>query len=167
MGARRSLTLAAFALAGLAAGCTGVDPTLGTASGAPPPAATASPAPSLNGTVVALAPATGVSPGAAAALAEGFGAEAAASGLRIAAPGDPTALYLLKGYFSAVPEASDTTVVFVFDVLDAAGSRVHRIQGTEKSPGAGGWETVSADTMRRIAGRAVSELSGWASARPG
>lgn len=174
----RPLLLIAMTAIGLAGGCTGVDPTLGLASvSAPrvttPPAVVASPAatspgPASSGPItVAFAPVTGIDPGASNALADGLSASAAENGVALSPAGDTSARYTLKGYLSAIAEAQDTTVVYVFDVLDNGGTRLHRIQGTENSPGNGGWSTVRPETMKRIAARTLGELSTWAAGHSG
>lgn len=177
----RPLLLIAMSAIGLAGGCTGVDPTLGLAgvsapriaAPSPPPAVVASPAANSPGPAssrpitVAFAPVTGIDPGASNALADGLSASAAENGIALSPSGDASARYTLKGYLSAVAEAQGTTVVYVFDVLDGAGSRLHRIQGTENSPGNGGWSTVRPETMKRIAARTLAELSTWAAGHSG
>ncbi len=172
--------MAIFAV-GLASGCTGVDPTLGIASvttprvaapSAPlavvaPPAAVAPGSAASAPTTVAFAPVTGIDPGASSALADGLSASAAENGITLSPAGDASARYTLKGYLSAVAETQATTVVYVFDVLDGDGTRLHRIQGTETSPGNGGWSTVRPETMKRIAARTLAELSTWAAGHSG
>lgn len=169
------------------AACTGVDPTLGIAPVANVPATStpaaalpdlasapvvAAPAPAANaasGMVVAFAPITGIAAAQAGELTGGLAGAAPAEGLVLAAPGDPAARFLVKGYLSAVPETAETTVIYVFDVLDAAGNRLHRIQGSEKVPGASadGWGVVPGATMRRIAARTMDELAAWSDRRRG
>ena len=46
----------------------------------------------------------------------------------------PAATHVLKGYFSAMTEGKETTVIYVWDVYDPAGNRLHRIQGQQKAP---------------------------------
>ncbi len=91
------------------------------------------------------------------------------SGIAIARSGEPGTTHLLKGYLSAITEGRDTTVIYVWDVLDPAGNRLHRIQGQQKvSGGAGsGWAAVSPDAMRAVADTTASQLAVWLSARAG
>lgn len=91
------------------------------------------------------------------------------SGIAIARSGEPGTTHLLKGYLSAITEGRDTTVIYVWDVLDPAGNRLHRIQGQRKvSGGTGtGWTAVSPDAMRAVADTTASELAAWLSARAG
>ncbi|CAG1015163.1 MAG: hypothetical protein F9K19_24650 [Rhizobiaceae bacterium] len=91
------------------------------------------------------------------------------SGIAIARSGEPGTTHLLKGYLSAITEGRDTTVIYVWDVLDPAGNRLHRIQGQQKvSGGSGtGWAAVSPNAMRAVADATASELAAWLSARAG
>ena len=41
----------------------------------------------------------------------------------------------LKGYFSAFNDGKQTTLIYVWDVLDPPDQRIHRIQGQESVPG--------------------------------
>jgi hypothetical protein len=75
--------------------------------------------------------------------------------------------HVLKGYFSLLNEANQLKVVYVFDVLDGAGNRLHRIQGQEASPAASAaasWESVPASVMEAIADRTINEFAIWRSA---
>jgi hypothetical protein len=91
------------------------------------------------------------------------------SGISIARSGEAGTTHLLKGYLSAMTEGRDTTVIYVWDVLDPAGNRLHRIQGQQKvSGGAGsGWAAVSPDAMRAVADTTASQLAEWLSAGAG
>lgn len=91
------------------------------------------------------------------------------SGITIARSGEPGTTHLLKGYLSAITEGSDTTVIYVWDVLDTTGNRLHRIQGQQKiSGGSGsGWTAVSPEAMRAIADATAAELAAWLAARAG
>lgn len=115
---------------------------------------------------VQFAPITGATSEAAAPLSERLAARARERGIGLAGNGAlPT--HILKGYFSEIPDGEATTVVYVWDVLDPAGNRLHRIQGTAKADGAGGWSAVSAKTMQAIADRTIDELAQWLSMRTG
>ncbi|KAI1692705.1 hypothetical protein Ddc_23410 [Ditylenchus destructor] len=72
----------------------------------------------------------------------------------------------MKGYFSVLSEDNQTTVLYVWDVLDASGNRLHRIQGQEKVQGAAAdsWSVVQPATMQAIADRTMQEYSTWLAA---
>jgi len=86
---------------------------------------------------------------------------AAERGIVVAGRDDPSATLVVKGYFSTLQEAGGVTLVYVWDVFDRAGTRVHRIQGKTNSLGAAGNEIA----MRKIADSTIDQLSGWLAAR--
>lgn len=129
---------------------------------APPPAASRV---SLAQARVELAPIVGSTVQAVAPLSARLASRARASGYRLAAMNDPAATEVLKGYFSAFSDGGQTTIVYVWDVLDPAGNRLHRIQGQERSPGASSradaWSAVTPETMQTIADRTIDELTAY------
>lgn len=92
--------------------------------------------------------------------------DAKAKGIELAGNNDTGAAYVMKGYFSVLSEDNQTTVLYVWDVLDASGNRLHRIQGQEKVPGAAAdsWSVVPASAMQAIADRTMQEYSTWLAA---
>ncbi len=92
--------------------------------------------------------------------------DAKANGIELAGNNDTGAAYVMKGYFSVLSEDNQTTVLYVWDVLDASGNRLHRIQGQEKVPGAAAdsWSVVPASAMQAIADRTMQEYSTWLAA---
>jgi hypothetical protein len=76
------------------------------------------------------------------------------------------ATHLLRGYFSTFTEGRDTTIIYVWDVVDQAGNRLHRIQGQQTAAGSGaqGWASVTPQTMEAIADRTIDEMAAWLSA---
>ncbi|KFB09494.1 Lipoprotein [Nitratireductor basaltis] len=131
----------------------------------PPPQATQQAA-LPSGSSVQFAPVIGATPQALAALSRGLTSRAAARGLNIAQGSAP---YLMKGYFSAMADGSSTSVIYVWDVMDGSGNRLHRIQGQEKSAGSSGdgWSSVGDATMEAIAAKTIDELASWISRRRG
>jgi hypothetical protein len=112
---------------------------------------------------VQLAPIVGSTVEAVTPLSARLAQRAGEHGMRITASNDPTTTHVLKGYFSAFSEGRDTTVIYVWDLLDKAGNRLHRIQGQERTParGANAWASVPAGTMERIADRTIADLAGF------
>lgn len=141
-----------------------------TAPAAPPPAAAAAtpppaPAPTAAAPREALrfhiAPVVGVTGDNAATLSARLSQSAGRRGLALASSGGE-ASHVLRGYFSTVDEEDGTVVIYVWDVLDASGTRVHRIQGRELSTGEGGGSrAVSATALEAIADRTMGDLAGW------
>jgi hypothetical protein len=115
---------------------------------------------------IQVAPVTGSTPEAVAPLTQRLAARAQERGIALAGHGSlPT--HILRGYLSQISDANSTTVIYVWDVVDPAGARLHRIQGTAKVKGAGGWSAVSAKTMRAIAERTIDDFASWLSAGAG
>lgn len=128
-----------------------------------PPAAAAS-----TGTIRFLpiigAPVQAVTP-----LSRQLGAAARAGGLTIRSTSDEGAEHVLKGYLSAYADGGRINVVYVWDVLDGDGVRLHRIQGQESAPGGGAdpWAAVPAATMETIGAKTISAYREWRAAHPG
>ena len=139
-----------------------------TTSGAPATAATpVTPAQSaavLSKTRLQIAPIVGASVEAATPLTAELQTRARQRGITLAGSSDQTATHVLKGYFSAISEGKDTTVIYVWDVYDPAGNRLHRINGQMKAPsvnGADSWKAVSPATMQAIADQTIDQFAAW------
>ena len=102
-------------------------------------------------------------------LSKRLGAEARSNGLTIRSASDSSTKYILKGYFSAMNDNGQTTVVYVWDVLDSSGARMHRIQGQETVSGnaADPWAAVPARTMEGIASKTIRQYLDWRGSAPG
>ena len=146
------------------------------AAPAPPQAGTTAllpgPAGSVSGSTLRMefAPVVGATLAAATPLSRRLSQLAAERGIEIvsgaAAPRD----YLVKGYLSAIADGDATIVIFVWDVVDATGTRLHRIQGQERvaaRAGADPWLSVPNATMEQIAARTITEIQTWSSTRNG
>ncbi len=83
--------------------------------------------------------------------------------LKLARPTDPPATYRVKGHLTAIGSDQGTTVTYVFDVYDAAGTRVYRFIGSEPSGATDGdpWSGVNNATLGIIAERTVETLKAW------
>jgi hypothetical protein len=96
-------------------------------------------------------------------------------GITLAGSADQTATHVLKGYFSTMSEGTDTTVIYVWDVYDPAGNRLHRINGQQKAPsvksgdsgGGDSWKGVSPATMRAIADQTIDQFAAWLGGKAG
>lgn len=102
-------------------------------------------------------------------LSKQLGAEARAHGLTIKGSGDASSEHILKGYFSTLKDGDKTTVVYVWDVLDGSGNRLHRIQGQDSVPGGGAdlWSGVPAATMQGIATKTINAYLEWRQSQAG
>jgi hypothetical protein len=99
-------------------------------------------------------------------LSQRLAADAKAKGVTLAAASEAGQAYVMKGYFSALAEGGQTTVIYVWDILDPAGNRMHRIQGQEKVAGSApdNWSAVTPAAMEAIADRTMQEYSAWLAA---
>ena len=120
-----------------------------------------------SGETIRFLPIIGAPVGAVTPLSRELGQAARANGLAIKASSDSSADHVLKGYLSAYADGKEVTVIYVWDVLDGAGTRLHRIQGQEKVPSRGKetWEVVPADVMRGIGVETIAEYMKWKSSR--
>ncbi len=75
----------------------------------------------------------------------------------------------MKGYFSAISEGPQTTVIYVWDVIDGQGNRLTRIQGQERGArtSGDGWTSVGPELMQRIADQTIDAYASWLLARAG
>lgn len=118
---------------------------------------------------VQLAPIVGSTVEAVTPLTRRLSQRAAQRGIALVSSGAAYTTHLMKGYFSAITDGGETTVIYVWDVLDPAGNRLHRIQGQEKTEKvtADGWPGVPGPTMEVIGDNTIDQLAAWLAARPG
>lgn len=88
---------------------------------------------------------------------------ARSSGVRIRPSTDTSTEHILKGYFSALSDSGKVTVVYVWDVLDNGGARLHRMQGQEtlSAQGPDPWAAIPASVMQSIADKTISGYLDW------
>lgn len=134
------------------------------ATAAPSPTTPAQTAAILSKTRLQVAPIVGASVEAATPLTAELQTRARQRGITLAGSADQTATHVLKGYFSTMTEGTDTTVIYVWDVYDPAGNRLHRINGQQKAPsvnGGEGWAAVAPATMQAIADQTIDQFAAW------
>ncbi|MBW3096102.1 hypothetical protein [Pseudohoeflea coraliihabitans] len=166
------LSTAAIVL--LAAGCTSTEDTIRPLSADVNEMAQAQPAPLRSAGVatapksIRFAPIIGAPIGRITPLSKQLAQEARSRGFSVHPSSDARGDHLLKGYLSAFNDGAVTTVVFVWDILDPAGNRLHRIQGQERVDGAAdeAWEAVPDSSMQRIASRLFDEYQQWLQRSP-
>ncbi len=102
-------------------------------------------------------------------LSRQLGAEARAKGLAIKPSTDASAENILKGYLSAFDDGGNVTIVYVWDVLDPNGARLHRLQGQQTVPrrGTDPWGAVTDTTMQKIAAQTLNDYQAWKQAKQG
>ncbi|MFS8045506.1 hypothetical protein [Rhizobium sp. BR 314] len=123
-----------------------------------PPAAATTGGSSIRFLPIIGAPVQAVTP-----LSRQLGADARSLGLTIKSSSDASASYILKGYLSAFEDGPQISVTYVWDVLDGAGNRVHRIQGAESAPLKRGdpWTAVPPAVMQKIATKTMADFNSW------
>ncbi|MER8477280.1 hypothetical protein [Mesorhizobium sp. M1163] len=148
-----------------AAPSSGTAPTADTAqpsaAAAVPPAKSAA---AIARTRLQVAPIVGASVEAATPLTAELQTRARQRGITLAGSTDQTPTHVLKGYFSTMTEGKDTTVIYVWDIYDPAGNRLHRINGQQKAPSVGGgegWAAVAPATMQAIADQTIDQFATW------
>lgn len=119
--------------------------------------------PAAAGNTIRFLPIIGAPVQAVTPLSRRLGAEARAAGLTIRPSSDTGTEQILKGYFSAFSDGEKITIVYVWDVLDNTGSRLHRMQGQENVPGSGRdpWAAVPSSTMELIAAKTIQDYMSW------
>jgi hypothetical protein len=118
----------------------------------------------IGGTRLQFAPIIGAPVEKVTPLSRELTAAAKAKGLTIVPSADTSPSQILKGYFSLLNENGQVTVVYVFDVLDNAGNRLHRIQGQESSAASSAtasWESVPDALMVKIADATIASFVAW------
>ncbi|MER8762089.1 MULTISPECIES: hypothetical protein [unclassified Mesorhizobium] len=131
------------------------------AAAAVPPAKSAA---AIARTRLQVAPIVGASVEAATPLTAELQTRARQRGITLAGSTDQTPTHVLKGYFSTMTEGKDTTVIYVWDIYDPAGNRLHRLNGQQKAPSVGGgegWTAVAPATMQAIADQTIDQFATW------
>ncbi|PDQ22131.1 hypothetical protein CN311_05240 [Mesorhizobium sanjuanii] len=140
------------------------------AQAAAPAVPSAKSASAIARTRLQVAPIVGASVEAATPLTAELQTRAKQRGITLAGSADQVATHVLKGYFSTMSEGKDTTVIYVWDVYDPSGNRLHRINGQQKAPsanGAEGWAAVAPATMQSIADQTIDQFAAWLGGQAG
>lgn len=88
---------------------------------------------------------------------------AATRQLAIVPTGDPTAVYNVSGYLSAVGGDTGTLLVYVWDVSNASGTPLYRISGQESGDPSTGdpWQGINGDLIDDAARETIDKLADW------
>lgn len=91
--------------------------------------------------------------------------EATTRKLNVVQPNDPSATYVVKGYLSAIGDRAGTLLVYVWDVTDMTGKRLHRVSGQESAGGSSNdpWSGISDEAVTTAASRTIDDLIAWIS----
>jgi hypothetical protein len=97
------------------------------------------------------------------ALEDAIEEQAATRKMTLLPEGDPSAVYTVKGYLSAVGDENGVQLVYTWDVHDRAGNRLHRVSGQESGHGGLGdpWNGVDRPMIELVAQQTVDDLSDW------
>jgi hypothetical protein len=148
----------------LAAGCqtsSRFEPPAGTGpgAGASVPAPVKGPAAKF-----AFAPIEGVPVPILQAMSNALNQEAAQKRVNVVPATDPAAVYTVRGYLTAVAEGQNAKLVYVWDVVDRQGTRLHRVTGQE----IGGafrngdpWTGVGMANINEAARKTMDSLANW------
>ncbi len=113
--------------------------------------------------VFAFAPIEGVPVPILQALSAALNREAGAQRLNVVAANDPSRIYLVRGFLSAVVDGQSTRLVYVWDVVDNNGARLHRISGQQAGgqPSGDPWTGIGNTTVELAARQTVTDLKRW------
>jgi hypothetical protein len=112
----------------------------------------------------AFAPIEGVPVPVLQAMSNALNREAVAKRVNVVPATDPGAVYTVRGYLSAVAEGPNSKLVYVWDITDRQGARLHRVTGQE----IGGayrnndpWTGVGMTNINDAARKTMESLAAW------
>jgi hypothetical protein len=88
---------------------------------------------------------------------------AATRNLTLVPEGDPSAVYHVRGYLSALGDDNGTLLVYTWDITDAAGTPLYRISGQETAAGSATdpWLGVTSAEVSAAARETIDQLADW------
>lgn len=112
----------------------------------------------------AFAPIEGVPVPILQAMSNALNQEAGQKRVNVVPATDPSAVYTVRGYLSAVAEGQNAKLVYVWDVVDRQGARLHRVTGQE----IGGafrngdpWTGIGMANINDAARKTMDSLANW------
>ncbi|MEO0327369.1 MAG: hypothetical protein AAF217_02095 [Pseudomonadota bacterium] len=102
-----------------------------------------------------------------ASLSKSLKSSAESRGLALIPSNQTGAAYQVKGYFSALNDGSGTLLIYIWDVIDGSGKRVHRINGQERSAASktNPWLAITNTELNRVADTTAARLKTWIDAK--
>jgi len=102
-----------------------------------------------------------------ASLTRFLNTSAQSNGLAILPATRAGAKYRVKGYFSALNDGNGTLLVYVWDVVDGTGKRLHRINGRERTgtTKTDPWQAITDAEIERVARDTTARLKTWVDKR--
>ncbi|MEM9279470.1 MAG: hypothetical protein AAGA76_12920 [Pseudomonadota bacterium] len=88
---------------------------------------------------------------------------AASYGLAVLPSTQSGASYQVKGYFSALNDGSGTLLIYIWDIMDRNGKRLHRINGQERTSSikSDPWQAITDEELARVADATAQRLKSW------
>jgi hypothetical protein len=116
-----------------------------------------------QGVIVSFLPFSGVPTNTADTIYKAIRSHASDEGVKLALRLDEPATYRVKTYINAVGNSSSATYVFIVEIYDAGGARVHRFVGQEYGPAPSGdpWNGIDTDTMHHLGDRILQGVKAW------
>lgn len=112
----------------------------------------------------AFAPIEGVPVPILQAMSNALNQQAVSQRVNVVPATDPGAVYTVRGYLSAVAEGPNAKLVYVWDVSDRQGTRLHRVTGQE----IGGafrngdpWTGIGMTNINEAARKTMESLAAW------
>jgi len=116
-----------------------------------------------KGVVVQFLPFSGVPVNTADAIYKTVRSKAPDEGLTLALRLDEPSTYRVRTLINAVGTTDVSTFIFIVEIYDVAGRRVHRFVGQEygTAPSGEAWSGIDADTERHLGERILSGVKAW------
>ncbi len=116
-----------------------------------------------RGVVLSFLPFSGVPVNTADAIYKTVRSRATVENVTLALRLDEPATYRIRTYINAVGGSDSSTFVFIVEIYDTAGKRVHRFVGQEYGPGASGdpWSGIDTPTIKHIGERMLDGVKSW------
>ena len=96
-------------------------------------------------------------------LSQALGMRVAQQALPVVTRNDKKVTHRIKGYFSASQSGSDCVISYVWDIFDAKGKRINRINGTQKTKmvSSDPWDSVTGPVLDQVAADTAAKLKTW------
>ncbi|MEP3197343.1 MAG: hypothetical protein ABJO57_05690 [Lentilitoribacter sp.] len=157
------VSLVVFALTGCNSTESVLQPIPSASNNTTPPSSAAVTQQVDQGILVSFLPVTGAPADKLSILSQTLAEKTKENGITIVSVSNAEAQYTIKGFLSAFSDEANTTIVYVWDILDPTGARIYRIQGQSDTIGAGTdpWQFVTPQVMQEIASKSVTEFVNW------
>lgn len=116
---------------------------------------------------ISFLPVEGAPQGKVSELSASLQKSTASHGLTMLPASNPGNSYQVKGYFSALNDGTGTLLVYIWDVQDKSGNRLHRINGQERSGAvrSNPWQAITETELAKVADNTAAQLKSWLETR--